>query len=102
MGALVVYAVVYFAGYYAAHLVNVLSGRILIKNCRLAGLVIVWITGMTHGYKIINTSAPAGHHESTTQIMILYVIMPVVVITATVLYLLWQNRQDDTDTPDHS
>lgn len=102
MGALVVYAIVYFAGYYAGHLVNVLTGRMLVKNCRLAGLAMVWLTGMMHGYKVLSTPAPAGHHESTTQVLVLYVIIPVVVITATVLYLLWQDRQDDADTPDHS
>jgi surface polysaccharide O-acyltransferase-like enzyme len=102
MGALVVYVIVYFAGYYAAHLVNILTGRMLIRNRRAAGLASVWMTGLMHGYKIISTPAPAGHHEGSGQALALYVIMPVIVITVAVLYLLWQNRQDDTDNPDHS
>lgn len=102
MGALVVYVIVYFAGYYAAHLVNILTGRILVRNRRAAGLAAVWITGLMHGYKIISTPAPAGHHEGTGQILALYVIMPVIGITAAILYLSWQDNQSDTDKPDDS
>ena len=56
MGALIFYSAIYFLGYYAAHLLNLISGRVLIRNRRIAGLAAVFLVSMLHGYKIINTS----------------------------------------------
>lgn len=40
---LIPYALVYFAGFYGAHLVNLASHRVLIGNLRVAGLVLLFI-----------------------------------------------------------
>ncbi len=90
MGALLFYIAIYFLGYYAAHLLNLLSGRTLIRNRRLAGLATVFMVSMLHGYKIISSSPPDGHDEGMSYALGLYVILPVTVIVIVVLFLTWQ------------
>lgn len=94
MGALIFYIAIYFLGYYAAHLLNLLSGRALIRNRRIAGLVAVFMVSMVHGYKIISTSLPDGHDEEMSYALGFYVILPVVIIVIAVLFLTWQERDD--------
>lgn len=98
MGALIFYIAIYFLGYYAAHLLNLISGRVLIRNRRIAGLVAVFMVSMVHGYKIINTSPPQGHDEGMSQALGFYVILPVAIIAIAVLFLTWQER-DEHDKP---
>lgn len=97
MGALIFYIAIYFIGYYAAHLLNQTVGRILIRNRRIAGVVLVLIVSMGHGYKIISTPPPYDHDDGAGYALGLYVIMPVAIIVMGVLYLMWQERNDDGD-----
>ena len=94
MGALIFYSAIYFLGYYAAHLLNLLSGRALIRNRRIAGLAAVFMVSMVHGYKIISTSPPHGQDEGMSHALGFYVILPVVIIVIAVLFLTWQERDD--------
>jgi hypothetical protein len=94
MGALIFYTAIYFLGYYAAHLFNLIFGRALIRNRRIAGLVAVFLVSMLHGYKIISSSPPDGHDEEMTYALGLYVILPVAIIVIVVLFLTWQERDD--------
>ena len=94
MGALIFYIVIYFLGYYAAHLLNLLSGRALICNRRIAGLVAVFMVSMMHGYKVISTSPPHGHDEGLSHALGFYVILPVAIIVIVVMFLTWQERGD--------
>ena len=98
MGALVFYIAIYFLGYYAAHLLNLLSGRTLIRNRRIAGLIAVFMVSMLHGYKILSSSPPDGHDEEMSYALGLYVILPVVIIVIVVLFLIWQEK-DERDKP---
>lgn len=94
MGALIFYSVIYFLGYYAAHLLNLLSDRPLIRNRRIAGLVAVFMVSMAHGYKIISSSPPDGHDEGMTHALGLYVILPVVIIVIAIAIRIWQESGD--------
>ncbi|MCX7185300.1 MAG: hypothetical protein NTW90_08765 [Nitrosospira sp.] len=94
MGALIFYIAIYFLGYYAAYLLNLLSGRTLIRNRRIAGLGAVFMVSMLHGYKIISSSPPDGHDEGMTYALGLYVILPVAIIVSAVMFLTWQERDD--------
>jgi hypothetical protein len=95
MGALIFYIAIYFIGYYAAYLLNQMVGRILIRNRRIAGVVLVLAVSMGHAYKIINTPPPHDHDDGAGYALGLYVIMPVTIIVIAVLYLMWQERNDD-------
>lgn len=98
MGALIFYIAIYFMGYYAAHFLNQTAGRILIRNRRIAGLILVLTVSMGHGYTIMSTPLPHDHHDGAGYAMGLYVIMPVAIIMIAVLYLMWREGDDD-DVP---
>ncbi len=97
MGALIFYIGIYFLGYYAAYLINQLAGRIVIKNRRMLGLVAALTVGVIHGYKIISSPPPHDHGDGTGYALALYVILPLTIIMAGVLFLMWQDRQDEED-----
>ena len=95
MGALIFYIAIYFIGYYAAHFLNQTVGRVLIRNRRIAGLVLVLTVSMGHGYKIMRTPPPHDHDDGAGYAMGLYVIMPVTIIVIAGLYLMWREGNDD-------
>ena len=95
MGALIFYIAIYFLGYYTAYVINQLAGRILIKDRRMLGLVAALTVGLIHGYKII--SSPPHHGDGAGYALALYVILPLTIIMAGVLFLMWQDRQDEED-----
>lgn len=95
MGALIFYTAIYFIGFFAAYLADQLSGRILIRNRRLAGLVLVLMVAVVHASKIISTPPP--HHSDIGAVSALgwYVILPVTIIVIIVAFLTWQEGQDE-------
>lgn len=95
MGALIFYIAIYFIGYYAAHWLNRMTGHILIRSRRIAGLVLVLVVSLGHGYKIISTPPPHDHDNGAGYALGLYVIMPVTIIVIGVLYLMWRERNDE-------
>ncbi|MGH8685611.1 MAG: hypothetical protein ACREUM_09715 [Nitrosospira sp.] len=94
MGALIFYIAIYFIGYYAAHLLNQMAGHVLIRNRRIAGLVLVLTVSMVHGYKIISTPPPHDHGDEAGYALGLYVILPVAIIVIAVLFLARQEGHD--------
>jgi hypothetical protein len=94
MGALIFYTAIFFIGYYVAHMLNQIAGRTLIQNRRLAGLVLVLMVSLFHGYKIITTAPPHDHGDGVGYALGLYVLLPVTIIIIAVLYLTWQDRQE--------
>ena len=95
MGALIFYTAIYFIGFFAAYFLNQVTGRILIRNRRLCGLVSVLMVSVVHASKII--SAPPPHHSDIGAGSALgwYVILPVMIIVIVVTYLTWQEERDD-------
>ncbi|SCY30253.1 hypothetical protein SAMN05216420_104171 [Nitrosospira sp. Nl5] len=94
MGALIFYIAIYFIGYYAAHLVNQVAGRVLLHNRRVAGLVLVLMVSMFHAYKILSSPLPHDHDNGAGYALGFYVVMPVTIIVIAVLFLTWQERHD--------
>lgn len=94
MGALVFYIAIYFIGYFAAHILNRMAGQVLIRNRRIAGLVLVLAVSMVHGYKIISTPPPYDLDGGTSYALGLYVVMPVAIIAVAVLFFAWQERHN--------
>jgi hypothetical protein len=94
MGALIFYTAIYFIGYYAAHMLNQMAGRLLIQNRRLAALVLVLAVSLLHSYKIISMPPPHDHGDGAGYALGLYVILPVTIITIAVLYFVWQDRRE--------
>lgn len=94
MGALIFYIAIYFIGYYGAYLLNQMAGHALIRNRRIAGLVLVLMVSTVHASKIISSPPPHEHGDGAGYALGLYVIMPVAIITIGVLYLMWQDEND--------
>jgi hypothetical protein len=100
MGALIFYTAIFFIGYYATHMLNQMTGRVLIQNRRLAGLILVLTVSLFHGYKIITTPPLHDHGDGVGYAFGLYVILPVTIIIIAVLYLTWQERQEREEQQD--
>ena len=96
MGALIFYTAIYFLGYYAAHLLNLMLGRTLIRNRRISGLLAVFMVSLVHGYKVISTTPP--HDEEISHALGFYIILPVIVIVIAVAIRIWQ-ESGDRDIP---
>jgi hypothetical protein len=95
MGALIFYTGIYFIGFFAAYLLNQLTGRLLIRNRRLAGLVLVLLVAVVHASKIISTPPPHHSDIGAGSALGWYVILPVAIIVIVVAFLTWQEGQDD-------
>lgn len=99
MGALLFYTAVYFIGYFAAHFFNQITRRVLFPNRRLAGVALTLLVGGVHGYKIISTSPLHDHGNEAIYALGLYVVLPIIIISAAVLYFTWQEKRDDDGSP---
>lgn len=95
MGALIFYTAIYFLGFLAAYLLNQFTGRILIRNRRLAGLVLVLMVAVVHASKIISTPPPHHSDIGAGSALGWYVILPVAIIVIVVTYLTWQEGRND-------
>jgi hypothetical protein len=95
MGALIFYTVIYFLGFFAAYLLNQMAGRSVIRNRRLAGLVLVLMVAVVHASKIISTPPPHHSDIGAGSALGWYVILPVAIIVIVVAFLTWQEGQDD-------
>lgn len=47
-----------------------------------------------HGYKILSTKPPNAHEDEAMQALGYYVILPVSVIVAVLLYLWWRDQNN--------
>jgi hypothetical protein len=95
MGALIFYTVIYFLGFFAAYLFNQTADRSVIRNRRLAGLVLVLMVAVVHASKIISTPPPHHSDIGAGSALGWYVIFPVAIIVIFVAFLTWQEGQDD-------
>ncbi|MDT8363251.1 MAG: hypothetical protein RQ714_01190 [Nitrosomonas sp.] len=100
MGALIFYTFIFFVGYFLAHGFALLTRRDILGR-RGTGLACVLIMAVMHGYKILSTAPPAGHEDTSAQVLSYYVIFPVSVITVVLLYLRWRDQNDDDSDNNH-
>ncbi len=98
MGALIFYTAIYFLGYYATHLLNLMIGRTLIRNRRISGLLAAFMVSLVHGYKVISTTPPHGHDEEISHALGFYIILPVAIIVIVIAIRIWQ-ESGDRDIP---
>jgi hypothetical protein len=95
MGALIFYTGIYFIGFFAAYLLNQMAGRSVIRNRRLAGLVLVLVVAVVHASKIISTPPPHHSDIGAGSALGWYVILPVAIIVIVVAFLTWQEGQEE-------
>lgn len=98
MASILIYAVIFFAGYYAAYVINLLTVRPLITNRYIAGLIPVFLFAIAHGYKIVSSPLPQGQDASIEYALGFNVIMPVVIIVLGAIYAMWNKKGDDKDS----
>ncbi|MXS84467.1 hypothetical protein ABO04_00705 [Nitrosomonas sp. HPC101] len=91
MGALFFYTFIYFVGHYSALGLNIITNKKLL-NHRLVGLIGVILVAIMHAYKIISST---GHDEDTLYAVSYFVIFPVVVISAVLVYLSGKDKNDN-------
>jgi hypothetical protein len=98
VGALIFYTFIYFIGYFSAHGFNTLMNRRLF-NRRWAGLTGVCMVAILHAYRILNSTPPSGHDGNIMYDALgYYVVFPVGVITAVLLYLNWKDKNDSSSS----
>ncbi len=88
MGALLFYTFIYFMGHFAALGLNIITNKKLF-NHRIVGLIGVIIVAIMHAYKIITST---GHDEDILYAVSYFVIFPVVVISAVLIYLSGKDK----------
>lgn len=93
MGALIFYTFIFFIGFFFAHGFTLLTKRNFL-NRRWTGLACVLIMATMHTYKILTSMPPAGHEDGLMLALGYYVIFPVSVIIAVLLYLRWRDQND--------
>jgi len=93
VGALIFYTFIFFIGFFFAHGFTLLTKRDFL-NRRWTGLACVLMMAIMHGYKILSTKPPNGHEDEAMQALGYYVILPVSVIVAVLLYLWWRDQNN--------
>jgi hypothetical protein len=97
MGTIFFYAVVYFAGYFAIKVINLLTVKPLIQNYYIISLIPVFLFAIAHSYKIVSTPPRGVQDTSLEYALAVYVLMPLVVITLCAIYVKWNNQTDEKD-----
>lgn len=101
MGAIFFYIFVYFVGYYGSNILNMLTVRPLVTNRYMAALMPVYGIAAMHAYMIVTRPLPAGADITVEYALLVFVTLPVVVVTMGATYFMWNNKpkQDDHSQP---
>ena len=101
MGAIFFYIFVYFVGYYGSNILNMLTVRPLVTNRYMAALMPVYGIAAMHAYMIVTRPLPAGADITIEYALLVFVTLPVVVVTLGATYFMWNNKpkQDDHSDP---
>lgn len=103
MGAIFFYIVVYFIGYYGSNILNMLTVRPFITNRYMAALLPVYGVALTHAYVLVNSPPPQGSDVTVEYALLVFITMPVVVVTMGAAYFMWNSKGKDNDhTGDNS
>ena len=97
MGAIFFYIVVYFIGYYGSNILNMLTVRPFITNRYMAALLPVYGVALTHAYVLVNSPPPQGSDITVEYALLVFITMPVVVVTLGAAYFMWNSKGKDND-----
>ena len=92
MGAIFFYIVVYFIGYYASNILNMLTVRPFITNRYMAALLPVYGVALTHAYVIVSSPPPQGTGVTVEYALLVFITLPVVVVTLGAAYFMWNSK----------
>lgn len=98
MGAIFFYIVVYFIGYYASNILNMLTVRPLITNRYMAALLPVYGVALTHAYVIVSSPPPQGTGVTVEYALLVFITLPVVVVTLGAAYFMWNSKGKPEDS----
>ena len=94
MGAIFFNIVVYFIGYYGSNILNMLTVRPFITNRYMAALLPVYGVALTHAYVLMNSPPPPGSDVTVEYALLVFITMPVVVVTLGAAYFMWNSKGD--------
>ncbi|WP_240142540.1 hypothetical protein [Nitrosomonas oligotropha] len=92
MGAIFFYIFIYFIGYYASNVLNMLTVRPLVTNRYMAALVPVYGFAFGHAYMVVTKPLPAGADISMEYALLVFITLPVVVVTMGAAYFMWNSK----------
>ncbi len=95
MQAIFFYIFVYFVGYYASNVLNMLTVRPLITNRYLAALIPVYSVAFAHAYMVVTRPLPAKADITVEYALLVFIAMPVVVVTMGAAYFMWNSKGKD-------
>lgn len=98
MGAIFFYIFIYFVGYYASNILNMLTVRPLITNRYMAALLPVYGVALTHAYVIVSSPPPQGTDMTVEYALGVFIALPVVVVTMGAAYFMWNSKGKDDDS----
>lgn len=97
MGAIFFYIFIYFVGYYASNILNMLTVRPLVTNRYMAALLPVYGVALTHAYVIVSSPPPQGTDMTVEYALGVFIALPVVVVTMGAAYFMWNSKGKDDD-----
>ena len=97
MGAIFFYIFIYFIGYYGSNVLNMLTVRPLVTNRFIAALLPVYGVALTHAYVMVSSPPPQGADITVEYALLVYITLPVVVVTLGAIYFMWNSRGNQED-----
>ncbi len=97
MGAIFFYIFVYFIGYYGSNVLNMLTVRPLVTNRYMAALLPVYGIAFMHAYMIVTRPLPAGSDITIEYALLVFVTLPVVIVTLGAAYFMWSSKDKHDD-----
>lgn len=102
MGAIFFYIFIYFIGYYASNVLNMLTVRPLVTNRYMAALVPVYGFALGHAYMVVTKPLPAGADISIEYALLVFITLPVVVVTMGAAYFMWNSKGKEEHSGEQS
>ncbi len=102
MGAIFFYIFIYFIGYYASNILNMLTVRPFITNRYIAALLPVYGVALTHAYVIVSSPPPQGADMTIEYALLVFITLPVVIVTLGAVYFMWNSKGKQDDDPDEN
>jgi nitrogen fixation-related uncharacterized protein len=100
MGAIFFYIFIYFIGYYASNVLNMLTVRPFITNRYIAALLPVYGVALTHAYVIVSSPPPQSADMTVEYALLMFIALPVVVVTLGAVYFMWNSKGKQDDNAD--